>query len=127
MVPPGTINDAGAVSIALLLVSETVVPPDAAFLDNVTVHVLEPLAFSAVGLQLRVETVMGATKLMLAGCETPFSVAVIVAFPSPATVDVVALNVPEAAPAAIVVEAGTASAVVLVLPRVTRAPPAGAA
>lgn len=88
-------------------------------------QLLDALDPRLAGAQLREVGVTGGTKLIVALAETLFKVAVTVALWVLPIVPVVALNVPEVAPAPTVREAGTVSAVP-VLVRLTRDPPAGA-
>jgi hypothetical protein len=64
-----TFTDAGTVSEVLLLASVTVDPPRGAIWVSVTVQVPTALWPRLVGLQVRVETRTGASRLMVAGCE----------------------------------------------------------
>jgi hypothetical protein len=126
VVAPFAINrPEGTVRLALLLAIEsTLHPTDALF--SVTVHVLvEPLVKLA-GAQLRVIAAAEVTRLMVTLPELPPRVAVTVADWLLETVVVVALKVAEVAAAATVTEPGAIS-VALVLVRVTKAPPVGAA
>jgi hypothetical protein len=66
-----TVTEAGAVSVALVLVSVTAAPPVGAAWARVTVHVLEALGPRLVGLQASEETRLGATRLMVALAELP--------------------------------------------------------
>ena len=59
----GTVTDAGIVNAASLLESPTVLPPDGAAWLRVTVHVLDAPELTLVGLQAKVETRVGATRL----------------------------------------------------------------
>ena len=63
-----TVTEAGAVSVALVLVSVTAAPPVGAAWVRVTVHVLEALGPRLVGLQVSEET-STATKLTVALAE----------------------------------------------------------
>jgi hypothetical protein len=92
----------------------------------VTVHVLEEFCPRLVGLQLSEETRTGATKLMLAVLETPFSFAVIVAVWFELQAPAVAVKVAEVDPAGMVTDAATGK-VVLLLDRDTTVAPLGAA
>jgi len=76
--PAATVTDAGTVSRALLSDTVTVVAAVGAF-DSVTVHVLLAEEFRLVGVQANDVSVTGATRLMVAVCDTPFRVAVTVA------------------------------------------------
>ena len=75
--PDATVTDAGTVSDALLSDSVTVVTAVAAF-DSVTVQVLLAAEFRLVGEHVSDVSVTGATRLMVAVCDTPLSVAVTV-------------------------------------------------
>jgi hypothetical protein len=74
-----TVTEAETGSRALLLDRATAVPPVGAALDSVTVQVLAAPEFRLVGLQARLETSTGATKLTVAVLDWPLSVAVTVA------------------------------------------------
>ena len=74
-----TFTEAGTVSEVLLLASVTVDPPRGAIWVSVTVQVLTALWPRLVGLQARVETRTGASRLIVAVCELLPSVAVTVA------------------------------------------------
>ena len=76
--PAATVTEAGTVSRALLSDIVTVVTAVAAF-DNVTVQVLLADEFRLEGEHAKDVSVTGATRLMLAVCDTPLSVAVTVA------------------------------------------------
>jgi hypothetical protein len=67
--PAVTVTDAGTMSEALLLTSATLDPPRGAIWVSVTVQVLTALWPRLVGLQARVETRTGASRLMVAVCE----------------------------------------------------------
>ena len=67
---------AGTGSSPLLLDSDTTVPPAGAALLSVTVHVVAAPEFKLVGLHASDDITIGATKLMVAVCETPLNVAV---------------------------------------------------
>ena len=77
--PTATVTEAGTVSDALLLASVTFDPPAGAVWVRVTVHVLTALCPRLVGLQARVETRTGASRLIVAVCELLPRVAVTVA------------------------------------------------
>ena len=77
--PDATVTDAGTVSEALLPPSVTLDPPAGAVWVSVTVHVLTALCPRLVGLQAKVETSTGASRLMVAVCELLPRVAVTVA------------------------------------------------
>ena len=70
MAAAATVTDAGAVSVALVLVRVTRAPPVGAALVRVTVQVLEELGPRLVGLQASEET-STATMLMVALAEVP--------------------------------------------------------
>ena len=75
--PDATVASAGTVSNPLLLASETVATPLAAWL-NVTVHVLDPLLPKVEGAQASNVSCAGAAAVALSvkDCETPLRVAV---------------------------------------------------
>ena len=73
-----TVTDAGTVSSALLSDTATVVAAVGA-LDRVTVHVLLAEEFRLVGEHTSEVSVTGATRLIVAVCDTPLKVAVTVA------------------------------------------------
>jgi hypothetical protein len=77
--PAATLTEVGVVSIALLLVSETLAPPAGVALFKVTVQVLAELDPRLLGVQASEETSAGATRLTLALAELPLYVAVMVA------------------------------------------------
>jgi hypothetical protein len=64
-----TVTDAGAVSVALVLVRVTVAPPVGAVWDRVTVQVLDELGPRLVGLQVSEETSTDVTRVMVALAE----------------------------------------------------------
>ena len=66
-----------------------------------------------VGLQAKAETSVGATRLKVAVCKTPFKVAAMVAFWFAVRVPTEAMNVAELAPADTVTDAGTVSRALL--------------
>ncbi len=113
----------------LLLFSVTLDPPVGAACDNVTVQldVLAELTVVGVHCNAVAVTVTVGDTVSEAVAEPPFSVAVTVAVWLEVTVAAVAVNVAVVAPAATVTEAGTVSAVVLLLFSVTLDPPVGAA
>ena len=76
--PAATATDAGTASMALLSDSVTVVAAVGA-LDSVTVQVLLVEDPRLLGEQARDVSITGATRLMVAVCDTPLSVAVTVA------------------------------------------------
>ena len=73
-----TVTEAGTVSRALLPDTVTVVAAVGAF-DSVTVQVLLAEEFRLVGVHASDVSVTGATKLIVAVCDTPLRVAVTVA------------------------------------------------
>jgi hypothetical protein len=77
--PDATVTDAGTVSEVLLLASVTLEPPAGALWVSVTVQVLTALCPRLVGLQARVETSTGASRLIVAVWELVPRVAVTVA------------------------------------------------
>ena len=76
--PDATVTEVGVVSNALLSDNVTAVAAVAAF-DRVTVQVLLAAEFRLVGEHASDVSVTGATKLIVAVCDTPLSVAVTVA------------------------------------------------
>ena len=124
--PAATVIEAGTVNTVFVLVSVTAAPPVGATCVKVTVQVLDAFCPKLVGLHTSDDTVIGATRLIVALAELLLYVAVTVALWLLAMVFVVALKVPVVAPAATVIEAGTVNTV-LVLVSVTAAPPVGAA
>jgi hypothetical protein len=124
--PAATVMDAGTVRAALVLVRVTKDPPAGAAWFSVTVQVLDAFGPRLAGAQLSEVGVTGATRLIVALADTAFNLAVIVPLWLLLTAAVVALKIPELAPAATVIEAGTVRAA-LVLVRATKAPPARAA
>jgi hypothetical protein len=129
--PAGTVKDAGTVSAELLEFSATEEPPDGAGLFRMTVQVVEPPGGRLDGLHATelVSTTGGA----VAGVNVTFvareplpNVAVIVTLWFVVTDAAVTVNVVEVDPAGTVTKAGTVRLPAL-LPRVTVAPPAGAA
>ena len=76
--PAAMVIEDGTVSSALLLESATTVAEDGA-LESATVHVLLAREPNPVGEHTRDVSVAGVTRLMVAVCDTPFSVAVTVA------------------------------------------------
>ncbi len=74
-----TVTEAGTGSDVLLLVKATLLPPDGAALESVTVQVVLALAASEVGEHWRDESVTGARRVRVADWEEPLRVAVITA------------------------------------------------
>lgn len=116
----------GAVRRLLTVDTLTLAPPVGAALVSVTVQELEAFEPRLVGLQASEETATGATSPMFAVAELLLKVAVTVAVWSLEMAVVAALKMAVVAAAATVTETGTVSAVLLLL-RVTLAPPVGAA
>ena len=78
--PDATVTEAGTVNTAAAeLASGTLVPPVAAPLDSVTVHVVEALEVRLVAAHCSEETAIGPTRDRVTGVEDPLSVAVMVA------------------------------------------------
>ena len=73
-----TVTDAGTVSVPLVFVRATAAPPVGAALVKVTVQVLEAFGPRLVGLQARLETNTGTTRVMVAFAELLLYVAVTV-------------------------------------------------
>ena len=69
MAAAATVTDAGAVSVALVLVRVTAAPPVGAAWVRVTVQVLEAFGPRLVGLQASEETSTDAVRLMVAAAE----------------------------------------------------------
>ena len=69
MAAAATVTDAGAVSVALVLVRVTAAPPVGAALVKVTVQVLEAFGPRLAGLQTSDETSTEAVRLMVALAE----------------------------------------------------------
>ncbi len=67
--PAPTMAEDGMLSVALLLVNDTVTPPAGAALFSVMVQVLEPLGPKVVGLHASEDTTTGITRLIVAGAE----------------------------------------------------------
>ncbi len=108
--PAATVTDAGTVSAAWLLLSDTDAPPVGAAFDNVTAQELVALDPRLVGLHTSELTNTGATRLIVAGAELPLYVAVTVAARLVLNVPVVALKLAVVDPAATVTDAGTVNA-----------------
>jgi hypothetical protein len=77
--PAATVTVPGTVSKALLLASVTVEPPAGAVCVSVTVQLLTAPCPRLVGVHATPDTCTGASKLIVAVCELPPSVAVTVA------------------------------------------------
>ncbi len=117
-----TVNNAG-----LLAVNVTTTPPAGAAADSVTVQLVLVPEDSVVGEHVTLETVGGVGITVTTVVREPeLSDAVTVTDWSVEIAAVVALNDPEVAAAATVTEEGTVRTLLL-LERVTTAPPAGAA
>ena len=67
----GTVTEAGAVRVALVLVRVTAAPPVGAVCVRVTVQVLEAFGPRLVGLQTSEETSTDAVRLTIAFAELP--------------------------------------------------------
>jgi hypothetical protein len=76
LVAAATVTELGTVSTALLLVMDTVLPPEGAALLRVTVQLLPLPEASEAGLQCSEETTAGASSETEALLEAPLSVAV---------------------------------------------------
>ena len=124
--PAVTLTDAATTSTAVALLERATVRVVAVTADNVTVQVLRAFAVNAVGLQVREESVAGRDNARLNVFELPFRLAVITAVPALVKLWAVVVNVVEVLPAAMVTEAGTARAALL-LESETIAPLADAA
>ncbi|MCL4794289.1 MAG: hypothetical protein KJZ84_06995, partial [Bryobacteraceae bacterium] len=124
--PDGTVTAVGVVSELLLLLNETAVPPLGAAALMVTVHVLLPFEFSDVGLQVRFDSTVGATRFREKVRELPFRFAVTTAVELVASVPAVAVKFAVVAPAGTVTAEGAVSDVLLLLSE-TAVPPLGAA
>jgi hypothetical protein len=79
LLPAVTVTEGGTASVAALLDSVTTAPPGPAALDRVTVQVALPPWLTPVGAQESRMTPGGITREIVAGCEVPLSVAVMVA------------------------------------------------
>jgi hypothetical protein len=126
--PAGTvIVGAGTGSSALLLDSETAVPPAGAVVFRVTVHVALAPEVNVVGLHASEDRAGGAAKAMLTLCDTPFSVAKIMAVWLLAMLPAVALKVAVVEPAGTVTVDVRPGSRALLLNSEIAVPPAGAA
>jgi hypothetical protein len=124
--PAATVTLAGTVAeVVLLLDSVTKAPPVGAALPSVTVPVLDVPPATVVGLNVT-EVSVGGFTVSVAVC-VPLYVAEMVSAVVLPTALVVIAKVAVVAPAATVTLAGTVAAAVLLLDRVTTAPPVGAA
>ncbi len=123
--PAGMLTEAGTVSSGLLAETDTLVPPVGAWAETVTVQVDDAPASSVAGLQVKVETNVGATRVKFAVCEDEPSVAVTIAGCVVVVVPAVALKVAVVLLAGTVIEAGTVSAALLLVSP-TAKPPEGA-
>ena len=124
--PAGTVTEAGTVRAALLVLNDTTCPPVGAALVWLTVQVLDAPEFTVEGEQASADNTAGATRVRLAVCDPPFSVAVSRAVVSLETAATVAVKVAPVAAAATVTDGGTAT-LELLLTRFTARPPPGAA
>src|SRR5579872_4759795 len=98
-VAPGpTVAAPGTVSVVLVLVRVTLAPPAGAGWVRVTVQMLDPFCPTLAGLQARVDTSTGASRLTVVFAELLLYAAVIVALWLLAMVVVVTLNVVNVAP-----------------------------
>lgn len=123
--PAATVTDAGTVSKAWLLDSETTEPPATDAPDRVTVQVDDVADASVAGLQLRDPTTFWGTRDTTVLVELPVIEAVSVADCALLTVPLVASNVTLLVPDATVTVAGAVS-VALLLETATAVPPVGA-
>jgi hypothetical protein len=114
------------VKAAALSVRVTVAPPLGAAFDSVTVQVVLAFENNVAAAHCRALTVTGATSEMVADCDTPLSVAVIVAVWSVENEPALAVKFALVPLAGIATEAGVVNAAALSA-RVTVTPPAGAA
>ena len=126
--PAATVTLAGTVTVALLLDSETTVPPEGAFPLIVTVQLAVPGPVTVAGVQLRLVTcnccVDGDTIIPVV-VVLPFSPAISVALTAVAVPPVEAMKVTKFCPAATVTLAGTVT-FALLLDSETTIPPEGA-
>ena len=123
--PAAIVTDVGTVSVALVFVSATVLPPAGAAWFRVTVQLLVPLGPRVVGLHAKAVTCMGVN-VIVTFCDPFPNVAVSVADWVVAKVPVVALKVAVVADVATVTDVGTVR-VELVFVSETVLPPVGAA
>lgn len=130
--PAGTLSEAGTGSAGLLEVRVTEAPPEGAGPLRITLHVVEPADAKLDGLHATEFGITGGAagaggaKVIMAFCEPPLSVAVIVPLWLALTLAALAVNEVEVAPAATVTDDGAVSAELLLL-SATAAPPLGAA
>jgi hypothetical protein len=125
-VAPAAIGtDAGMAKTVPVLVSDMLAPPPGAPLLNVTVHADDAFGPNAAGLHNRLEITAGAARLIELLTEVLLYVAVSVEVWSLGMVVVLAVKVPEVAPAVMGTDPGIVNTVP-VLVRDTLAPPAGA-
>ena len=125
--PAGTDTDAGAVKVpCALFVNVTTAPPASAGPEIVTVHVVPLFEDRVVNEHESPLTVAGGSSRMVAVAVVPFKAAVSAAVWFAVTVPVEMLNVPLAAPAAIVTDAGADNTGDALLVTATMAPPVSA-
>jgi hypothetical protein len=126
--PAATVTDAGTVSCALLVLRFTVVPPDGAAADKVTVQVVFALDRRYVAVQFTADTtVAGSTVSVAAFVDAPAdAVIVTVVGDVPESAPTAALKVPDEDPAGIVTEADTVTMVELLVKATGTAADAGA-
>lgn len=125
--PACTVMVAGTVIAALLLASVTAAPPAGAAALSVTLScaLAPPVRLAGeTATELSVGSVTGVS-VMLADCDAPLYVALIVAVVEAVTVVVCTVTLADFAPAGTVMVAGTGNAVLL-LASATEAPPVGA-
>ena len=126
--PAATITLEGTVTVALLLDSETVVPPAGEVPLIVTVQVADPGPVTVAGVQLRLTTCScccAGDTLNPVVAVLPFNPAVNVALTALAVLPAEAVNVAKVCPAATITLEGTVT-VALLLDSETVVPPAGA-
>lgn len=125
--PAGTVTDGGAAStVAALFVIVTTAPPAGAAAEIVTAQSVLWFEFSVASVQDSAVTEGGAVNDTVAFADVPFRAAVRVAVWLAEMIPVEMLNVPPAAPATIVTDAGAARPGAALLVNVTTAPPARA-